>query len=71
MLLFMGNLIAAGAVEGAKSHEKDTTNKALGNAIINNSMLFSANMLKSSCDDFNAFESIMGRGINWTPFSIS
>ena len=34
-------------------------------------MNLAANMFDSSTDDLNAIKSIFGRGVNWTPFSIS
>lgn len=37
----------------------------------NNMLISAAEMLDTSTDDFNAVKSIFGRGVNWTPFSIS
>ena len=71
MLLFVGMLIAPALENVAQKHAKDTGNGDLGQAMINNAMVNMTAMLSSSAEDFNMAKSIFGRGIQWTPFSIS
>ena len=71
MLIFMGLIFAPALENAAQKHSKDTGNGDLGQAMINNAMVNMTAMLSSSFEDFNMAKSIFGRGIQWTPFSIS
>lgn len=71
MWILLGMIIAPSLEIAAKEHKKDTGNAELGDTLINNVNANLASMLKSSADDFNATKSIFGRGIQWTPFSIT
>lgn len=71
MLLFIGMLIAPALENAAAKHAKDTGNGDLGQAMINNAMANMTSMLSKSAEDFNMAKSIFGRGIQWTPFSLS
>ena len=71
MLFFMGMIVAPALENAAQKHAKDTGNGDLGQAMINNTMLNLTAMLSKSTDDFNMAKAIFGRGMQWTPFSIS
>ena len=67
----MGMIVAPALENAAAKHAKDTGNGDLGQAMINNAMLNLTAMLSKSTDDFNMAKAIFGRGMQWTPFSIS
>ena len=71
MMFFLGILVTPALVAATKEHIKDTGNDDFMTAMSNNAMLNMAEMLKSSTNDFNMFSSIFGKGMQWTPFSIS
>lgn len=71
MLLFLGCLVAPALANSAKSYAKETGNANFGQAMINNTALLSTAMLQQSADDFNMVNSIFGRAVNWTPFSLA
>jgi hypothetical protein len=70
-MFFLGMLVTPALVTATKEHIKDTGNDDFMTAMSNNAMLNMAEMLKSSTNDFNMFNSIFGKGMQWTPFSIS
>ena len=67
----MGTLISPSLLKATKDHAKEVGNDTFAKAFINNCNVTLASMLHQSTDDFNAPKSIWGRGLNWTPFSIS
>lgn len=69
--LLFGCLVSSSLLGLVKDHIKETGNENFKDAALNNSMNLAANMFDSSTDDLNAIKSIFGRGVNWTPFSIS
>lgn len=71
MLIFMGLIFAPALENAAQKHAKDTGNGDVGQAMINNAMVNMTAMLSSSFEDFNMAKSVFGRGIQWTPFSVS
>lgn len=71
MFLLIGCLIAPALLNAAKEHNKNSQNSDILTAMSNNMLISAAEMLDTSTDDFNAVKSIFGRGVNWTPFSIS
>ena len=68
--LIFGCFVAPSLVKLTKEYTKETGNDDFGQAALNNSALIAAKMFSNSTDDFNAVHSILGRGVNWTPFSI-
>ena len=70
-LLLLGGLVSSLFKDAADEQEKETGNKSLANAVINNSLVMGASIFKSSTDDFNPVSSIFGKSVEWTPFSIS
>ena len=71
MLIFGGIIFAPALENAAQKHAKETGNGDLGQAMINNTMVNLTAMLSSSFEDFNMAKSIFGRGMQWTPFSVS
>lgn len=69
--LIVGNIMINALSEEAKSYVKDNQADNIGQALTNNSIMLGSNLLETSFVDFNFLESIGGRGINWTPFSVS
>lgn len=66
MYLIMGQLLAGGLQKNAKEYIKGSNNP-----FANLTVDYSTTIFKQSFVDFNALESIFGRGANWTPFAIS
>lgn len=71
MLFFLGTLVTPALIKATKEHIKDTGNDDFFTSLSNTAMLNSVMMLDSSLNDFNPVKSIAGKGIQWTPFSIS
>ena len=71
MLIFGGIIFAPALENAAQKYSKETGNGELGQAMINNTMVNMTAMLSSSFEDFNMAKSIFGRGMQWTPFSVS
>jgi hypothetical protein len=71
MLFFLGALITPALINATKEHIKDTGNDNFLNALGNTALLNTVMMLDSSTNDFNPVSSIAGKGIQWTPFSIT
>jgi len=69
--LIVGQLAFRSLQQQAKSYINENEADNLAQAITNNSLSLGASLLKTSVMDFNFLESIGGRGIDWTPFSIS
>lgn len=70
MWLFMGMFVSSSLLAATKDYIKDVGNTDLQDAIANNAMLNTVEMLDSSFDDFNFVKSIAGRGVQWTPLAI-
>lgn len=71
MLFFLGTLVTPALIKATKEHIKDTGNDDFLASLSNTALLNSVMMLDSSLNDFNPVKSIAGKGIQWTPFSIS
>lgn len=71
MLFFLGTLVTPALVKTTKEHIKDVGNDDFLTSLGNTAMLNTVMMLDSSTNDFNMFSSIMGKGMQWTPFSIT
>lgn len=71
MMLLLGMLIAPALQTAAKDYTKEVGNENLGDAVINTAMLNTTAMLKTSTEDFFFMHTIFGRGMQWTPFSIT
>ena len=67
----LGMLVTPALVNATKEHIKDTGNNTFLDAMANNALLNTVMMLDSSTKDFNPVASIGGKGIQWTPFSIT
>ena len=63
MWLFMGMFVSSSLLVATKDYVKDVGNTDLQDAIANNAMLNTVEMLDSSFDDFNFVKSIAGRGV--------
>lgn len=72
ILMFLLGIFAMPAmIQATKEHIKDTGNNTFLDAMANNALLNTVMMLDSSTKDFNPIASIGGKGIQWTPFSIT
>lgn len=69
--LLIGQWAARGLLADAKDYVKENEADNFGQALTNYSLMQGAELFKGSAMDFNFMESIGGRGIDWTPFSIS
>lgn len=69
--LLIGQLVFRSVQNDVKEYINENEADNLAQAITNNSLSLGASLLKTSVMDFNFLESIGGRGIDWTPFSIS
>lgn len=70
MLLLLGIFASRLLQSGAKQYAKEHTNDNFANALANTALNAGVGIIQSSGTDFNPFESIFGRGVQWTPFSI-
>lgn len=68
---FLGSLVSPSLLNATKEYIKDVGNDTFQDAFVNNCLLNTAHMFSSSTNDFNAFSSLLGKGLEWTPFSIS
>lgn len=66
MVFVFGQMIAGGIQNSAKTYVKESDNP-IANLTVN----FAANVFRQSFIDYNFLDSIFGRGLNWTPFSLS
>jgi hypothetical protein len=71
MLILLGIFASTLLHSGQKQYAKDHSNKNLGNALANTAINIGIGIIDSSADDFDFAKSIFGRGVQWTPFSIS
>jgi hypothetical protein len=71
MLLFLGVFASSLMHSGQKEFAKNHSNENFGNAMANTVINLGVGIFDSSADDFNFAQSIFGRGVQWTPFSIS
>ncbi len=70
MLLLLGIFASNIMQSGAKQYAKEHTNDKFANALANTALTIGTGIITSSGTDFNPAESIFGRGVQWTPFSI-
>jgi hypothetical protein len=68
---FLGSLVSPSLLNATKDYIKDVGNDTFQDAFVNKCLLNTAHMFSSSTNDFNAFSSLLGKGLEWTPFSIS
>lgn len=68
--LFVGELMFGSMAEQTKSYAKSTGNQDLGKAIGNTGLIGLTSILKASTDDADPVQGILGKGRDWTPFSI-
>lgn len=69
--IFIGGMICSSLVGAANAYVIANSGKSLGDAALSSAASLSAQMLLQSTEDFNFMQSIFGRGIQWTPFSIN
>jgi glycerate kinase len=69
-MLFIGGLIAPALVNAANDYAKSIGGETIATAGIGWMSTLGAEMFAQSTDDFNAFKSVFGRGVQWTPFSL-
>lgn len=69
--MLIGQWAARNILSLSKQYVKENEADNLSQALTNEALMLGSNLLKSSAMDFNFMESIGGRGIDWTPFSIS
>ena len=69
-ILFIGWLIAPALTGAANDYAKELGVKTFPNAAMGWAVTLGASMFAQSADDFNFINSVYGRGIQWTPFSI-
>lgn len=67
---FLGNLVAPSLLEATKEYTKDVGNETFEKAFVNNCLVNTAAMFKSSTDDFKFISAIFGKSLEWTPMSI-
>lgn len=70
MFLFMGVLVSGSIAAFVKDDVKERGDDSIDKIVVNSTLGLGSKILTNSTYDFNALESIAGRGINWTPFSI-
>lgn len=66
MLFVFGQMIAGGIQNSAKTYVKESDDP-----FANLTVSFAANVFKQSFVDYDFIDSIFGRGLNWTPFSLT
>lgn len=69
-MILIGMIIAPSLVNSAEAYAKETGQETIGEATMGYMAMLSAGMLQTSTDDFNFTQSVFGRGIQWTPFSL-
>lgn len=67
----IGNLVFPSIIEAVNDYTKDVGNDSFITALINNCLINTAYMMNSSLDDFQWWNGILGKGLEWTPVSIS
>ena len=67
----LGQLVAPSLLKATEDYTKDVGNDEFSTAFINNCLLNTAHMFSKSTDDFAWGSAIFGKGLNWTPYSIS
>ena len=70
-LILIGMIVAPSLVNSAEAYAKETGQETIGEATMGYMAMLSAGMLQTSTDDFAWYKSVFGRGIQWTPFSLS
>ena len=70
MMLIFGMWLTPAMCKATKEYIGDVGNDSFVDALVNNCLLNSTEMISSSFDDFNMVKSVFGRGAQWTPFSI-
>lgn len=68
--IIIGNLMLGSMENQVKDYVKSTGNKSAGKAFSNTLLSGGTSILRASTLDANFFESIFGRGKDWTPFAI-
>lgn len=71
MMLLLGVFVAPALQKAAKGHVKEVGNENFADACVNNALMNSVQMLKTSTDDFFFINTIfLNRGMQWTPFAL-
>lgn len=70
-IFIIGGLIAPSLTNAANDYAKKAGTETFDNAAMGYMATLSASMFATSTDDFNFTKSVFGRGIQWTPFSLS
>lgn len=72
LAIVVGGVIGSVLETAAKQYVKDNKDDNTAVQALSNTMaVLSANIFKASVLDLNATESIFGRGVEWTPFSVN
>lgn len=69
-MLIIGWLVGPSLVNAANDYAKSIGGDTIDTAGIGLMVTLGANMLDQSADDFNFLNSVFGRGVQWTPFSL-
>lgn len=69
--LFIGNLVFPSIMNAVNDYTKEVGNDTFTTALINNSLINTVEMFDSSLDDFQWWNGIFGKGLEWTPVSVS
>lgn len=67
--LLIGCLFGPALEDAAKDYMKDNGNETFQDAALNSINTVGAHIVTTSGADFNAFKSVFGIGVSWTPFS--
>lgn len=70
LYLIIGQIMFGALANQASEYAKASGNASLGNSLANTALQGGVGILQASTQDANAFESIFGRGKDWTPFAI-
>ena len=70
MLILLGTFASTLLQNGTKEYAKEHPNDNFANAMANTALTLATGIINSSATDFNPIESVFGRGVQWTPFSI-
>lgn len=68
--ILIGYIISPSLVNAANKYAKEQGQDTIGEATLGYMAMLGAGMLQTSTDDFAFWESVFGRGIQWTPFSL-
>ena len=68
--ILIGQIIAPSLVGAANTYAKEQGQDTFGEATMGYMAMLGASMLQTSTDDFAFWQSVFGRGIQWTPFSL-